>query len=58
MLIALNLLNPSYPPFSKGRIYAPLWQRGDGEILINSIIPLLLKGHDKMTFQVDNERFK
>jgi len=23
-----NLLNPSYPPFSKGRIYAPLWQRG------------------------------
>jgi hypothetical protein len=28
MLIASNLLNPSSPPFSKGRIYAPLWQRG------------------------------
>jgi hypothetical protein len=28
MLITSILLNPSYPPFSKGRIDSPLWKRG------------------------------
>jgi len=34
MLIISNLLNPSYPPFSKGRIYSPHWQRwGMGDFI-------------------------